>query len=144
MPSFVLEEVIHEMEENQVEGVPAFDDQDIVPELPNFARHILEGDQQAVDDGWDRGMTIRTWYLHNANAHRCEVPRLIRPVGVATSWRSQLIARWLDHILQGDPIQVFVAEPDPPRGAAFSDVAYDLIIVQGAGNNRKKQAWLLR
>ena len=80
----------------------------------NYPMTILTGDRQAIDVDWDRGLVIRTWFLHFDHVHRCEVPRLVQLVGVATSWRSQLIARWFDQIRHGDPIQVFVAEPDPP------------------------------
>ena len=108
-----------------------------VPVLPNFARHILTGDRTAVDDDWDRGMTLRTWFLHHEQQQHCELPRLIQLVGNAHSWRNQLIALWIDLVWQGERIEIHVAEPDPPRPQHFAHVAYDILIVQGDSDLRK-------
>ena len=113
------------------------DDRGDVPILPNFVQQILQGDHTAEDDDWDRGMTVRTWFLHHTHQHHCELPRLMQMVGDAMSWRNQLIALWIDVVQQGEPLQIFLADPDPPRPADLEHVAHDLLIVQGTNEHRK-------
>ena len=76
----------------------------------------------ATNDDWDQGMLIRTWFLHHDHQHHCELPRLIHLLGVATSWRSRWIALWIVLIQQGGPINIYAADPDPPRHEAFAHV----------------------
>lgn len=58
------------------------DDRGDVPILPNFVQQILQGEQIAEDDDWDRGMTVRTFFLHQTRQHHCELPRLMQMVGL--------------------------------------------------------------
>ena len=112
-------------------GAPPDDAPADVPPLPQFVQHILTGVQLPVDDDWDQGMTIRTWFLHHEHHLRCDHPRLLQMVGDANSWRPQVLALWLDRIRQGEPIQIFAVDPDPPRPGSVAHVAHDLIVVQG-------------
>ena len=110
---------------------PAGDPAEIAP-LPQFVQQILTGAQLPIDDDWERGMTIRTWFVHPLHHRRCDQPRLLQMVGDATSWRPQVLALWLDQIQQGEPIQIVAVDPDPPRPGALEHVAYDLLVIQGS------------
>eukprot|EP00435_Cladocopium_sp_Y103_P009314 s83_g2.t1 len=105
-----------------------------IPVLPNFARQILEGDQQPIGEDWTIGITIRTWFLHFPNHQSCVQPRLMQLVGNALSWRQQLIALWLDRIVQIDFLDVYLANPNPPRPSTLGHVAYDVLVVQNMQN----------
>ena len=104
--------------------------------LPVFARQILAGDRLAIDDDWTQGMTVRTWFRRHGDLLHCEVPRLLQLVGVATSWKSQLLARWTDFVRFGEPTIIHLANPDPPRPGDLNMVMYDILIVQGADPHR--------
>eukprot|EP00435_Cladocopium_sp_Y103_P051465 s2317_g16.t1 len=109
---------------NDQEGPPP------LPVLPEFARQILQGEQQPLDEDWTIGITLRTWFLHLPKSPMCTQPRLLQLVGNALSWRQQIIALWLDQIAQVEFLDVYIVTPSPPRPATLGHVAYDVLVVQ--------------
>eukprot|EP00435_Cladocopium_sp_Y103_P071791 s39_g38.t1 len=105
-----------------------------LPVLPEFARQILQGDQQPLGEDWTIGITLRTWFLHMPNSPLCTQPRLLQLVGNALSWRQQILALWLDQIAQIEFLDVHIVTPNPPRPATLGHVAYDILVVQNLWN----------
>ena len=122
-----VEDLVRDQTPTLPGGPPPVGEPAAVNPLPVFAEQILAGDRTADNDDWDQGLAIRTWFLHHEHLPHCVQPRLLQMVGVATSWRSQVLALWLDLIRH----QIYLVDPDPPRPGALAHVAYDLLVVQG-------------
>eukprot|EP00435_Cladocopium_sp_Y103_P029363 s104_g7.t1 len=110
-----------------------------LPEVPTFARAILETSVQGVpasDLPGIRGLWIRVWYIHLQIHVRSFLARHCQLQGPPHTWRAQVIALWQEVLVQNEEYDITLVSPTPPRNSFETELAYDLILFQGADGRR--------
>eukprot|EP00435_Cladocopium_sp_Y103_P029154 s3346_g7.t1 len=82
-----------------------------------------------------RVLTVRTWYLHHADATRCGNPRLLKLDRMDHLWLADLRELWADVLRAGEVLHLTYVAPQPPR-ADDQPFAPHIILMQGIRPDR--------
>eukprot|EP00435_Cladocopium_sp_Y103_P042722 s918_g11.t2 len=75
-------------------------------------------------------MYVLIWFLHGTRQHRCVEPRVVRLTGPSFEWRTELVFAWRDLLQRGEPIELHIVRPNPPKSPWQSHVAH-VLMTQG-------------
>eukprot|EP00435_Cladocopium_sp_Y103_P048910 s1337_g14.t1 len=110
-----------------------------VPRLPAFVDDVLNS-PQVLHRGphalRNHPLRIRTWYIHHEHFPRWRAPRFVELTHELHRWPAELISAWRDMILPDLIVHFHAVFPDPPRHYVTPNADADVIISQGALDDR--------
>lgn len=105
--------------------------------LPEFHQTLQWQSNRALDNCLEpprQGSNIDTWFVDPVLLPRSDHPRQVMLSTQPVQWPTDILQRWADFLRPGQPVELYVALPDPPGGTP--EVLANVIVVQNPPHDK--------